>query len=82
MLGTDAETMSGGMAFAGHEGVGSASGLLWIVRKVTIFSGVRTVFQGTGPAALQECRNYEYEEETESCRYRDLQDAVLLALRE
>ena len=35
--GTDAEAMSGGLAFAGFEGAGSASDLFGVVRIVTTF---------------------------------------------
>src|ERR1035441_7035822 len=38
--GTDAEAMSGGLAFGGFEGAGSVSGLIGVVRIVNTLSGV------------------------------------------
>ena len=50
--GTDAEAMSGGLAFAGFEGTGSASDLFRVVRIVNIFSDAGTVVQAAGPGAV------------------------------
>ncbi len=46
MSGTDAEAMSGGLAFASFEGAGSASDLFGVVCIVNILSGACPVYAG------------------------------------